>query len=273
MSEITTISADRAIAWRQLLLDLWRYRDLFFSLIERDVKVRYKQTAMGVVWVILQPLVMAGAFALIFGKVVKMPVGGMPYSLFYLSALVPWVCFSQALFASAASIESQAGMISKVYFPRIIIPSAAVLGTVPDFLIGFTLLNVVAAVMGHWTPWLVGLMPLLLLVQLAAATGLGLFLAALNAQYRDVKHAVPFLIQVGLLATPVIYPLRTLPEWALRLEVLNPMAGIVSMYRWTVGGEPPDRPLLVANILAAAILLVLGCVFFQARERRLVDVL
>lgn len=273
MSDITTISAERTTAWRQLLVDLWRYRDLFLSLVERDVKIRYKQTAMGVVWVILQPLVTAGAFALIFGKVAKMPVGDVPYSLFYLSAVVPWVCFAQALSASAASVESHAGMISKVYFPRIIIPCAAVLGTVPDFLIGFALLNFVALALGRWTPWLVGLMPVLLLIQLAAAAGAGFFLAALNAQYRDVKHAIPFFIQIGLLATPVIYPLHTLPDWAIRLETLNPMAGIVSLYRWTVGGENVDTRLLIANAFAAVILLVVGSIFFQARERKLADVL
>lgn len=255
------------------MVDFWLYRDLLFSLIERDLKLRYKQTAMGVVWVILQPLVTAGAFALIFGKVAKMPVGDLPYGLFYLSALVPWVCFAQALSASAASIESHSGMISKVYFPRMIVPCAAVLGTVPDFLIGFAFLNLAAALMGHWSPWLLGLMPLLLMIQLAAATGLGLFLAALNAQYRDVKYAVPFFVQVGLLATPIIYPLNALPEWAIRVEALNPMAGVVSLYRWAVGGQPPDPSILIGNVLAAVILLVLGCLFFQARERRLADVL
>lgn len=272
-SNITTISANRATAWRQLLLDLWLYRDLLFALVERDIKVRYKQTAMGVVWVILQPLITAGAFALIFGKVAKMPAGELPYGLFYLAALVPWVCFAQALSASAASVESHAGMISRVYFPRMIIPCAAVLGAVPDFLIGFAFLNLVAALLGHWRMWLLVLMPGLLLIQLAASTGLGLFLAALNAQYRDVKYAIPFLIQVGLLATPVIYPLHILPKWAIQLEALNPMAGVVSVYRWAVGGQAPEPFLIIGNAVAAAILLALGSVFFQARERWLADVL
>jgi lipopolysaccharide transport system permease protein len=272
-SDITTISAESTTRWRQLMIDLWLYRDLLISLVERDIKLRYRQTAMGVIWVILQPLVTAGAFALIFGKIAKMPVGNLPYSLFYLSALVPWICFSQALSAAAMSIEGQAGMISKVYFPRMIVPCAAVLGTVPDFVIGFTFLNLVAALLGHWSFWLVGLMPVLLLMQLAAAIGAGLFLAALNAQYRDVKYAIPFLVQIGLLATPVIYPLHTLPEWAIRLEALNPMAGVVTVYRWTIGGETPDVSLLIANAFAAVILLGLGSVFFQSRERRLADVL
>ena len=273
MADITTITAKRTTAWKQLIVDLWHYRDLLFTLVERDIKLRYKQTAMGVVWVILQPLVTAGAFALIFGKIAKMPVGDMPYSLFYLSALVPWVCFAQALSASAASIEGHAGMISKVYFPRMIVPCAGVLGAVPDFLIGFAFLNLVAAAMGYWSMWLLVLMPPLLLLQLTAATGLGLFLAALNAQYRDVKYAIPFIIQVGLLATPIIYPLTALPQWAIRLEALNPMAGVVSLYRWAVGGQAPEPSLWMGNALAAAILLVLGSVFFQARERQLADVL
>jgi lipopolysaccharide transport system permease protein len=272
-SDITTISAETTTRWRQLIVDLWLYRDLFISLVERDIKLRYKQTALGVIWVILQPLVTAGAFALIFGKVAKMPVGNLPYSLFYLSALVPWICFAQSLSAASMSIEGQASMISKVYFPRMIVPCAAVLGTVPDFLIGFAFLNLVAALLGQWSFWLVAVMPVLLLMQLAAAIGAGLFLAALNAQYRDVKYAIPFLIQVGLLATPIIYPLHTLPEWAIRLQALNPMAGVVTAYRWAVGGETPGLSLLMANAVAAAILLALGSVFFQSRERRLADVL
>lgn len=270
---ITTISARADGRLRQFFLDLYQYRDLFVSLLERDVKVRYKQTALGVIWVLIQPLVAAGAYTVIFGKVAQMPTDGLPGLLFFMLGQVPWIAFSSALTGAAASMEANAGLISKVYFPRLIVPLATIVGTLPDFLIGFALINVTALLHGVWNPLLLLVMLPLLLLQQAAAAGLGLFLTALNAQYRDVKYTVPFLINLGLLATPVFYPLDRLPAWAVALQGFNPVAGAISTFRWTLGGPAPSPGLLLANAAAALFYLSLGVLFFRARERRLVDVL
>jgi lipopolysaccharide transport system permease protein len=273
MLSVTTISSDQTIRFRQLLVDLWLYRDLFLAFLERDIKVRYKQTALGIIWVVIQPLITAGVFSLIFGRIMKMDIGSMPYALFYISALVPWVCFTQGLSGAAISLESNAGLVSKVYFPRLVVPGAGVVATLPDYFIGFLLINILALALGHWSFMLLLIMPLLLVLQLAAAAGIGIFFTALNAQYRDVKHLIPFMIQLGLLATPVIYPLERLPLEGQMLEMLNPMAGVVTTYRWALGG--PDVPawLLLGNGIFALVYLWGGISFFRWREAKLVDIL
>jgi lipopolysaccharide transport system permease protein len=270
---ITLITNDHAARLRQFFLDLWHYRDLFVSFLERDVKLRYKQTALGVIWVVLQPLITAGAFTLIFGRLIKVPIGELPYALFYISAMVPWVAFSQAVTNSAQSLETNAGLISKVYFPRLVVPGASIVGTLPDFLIGFLMLNLVAAATGHWTWLLLAVMPVLLLMQFAAAAGIGLFFTALNAQYRDVRYVIPFIVQMGLYATPIIYPLAQLPGWAQKIQWFNPMASVVTTYRWALGDVAPPAELLWANAACAAAYLVIGLLFFRWREAKLVDVL
>src|SRR5258706_1094148 len=184
----TVISGERNERLRQFVKDLWDYRELFATFLERDIKVRYKQTALGVVWVILQPLFMMGAFSVIFGKIARMPSDGLPYALFYISALVAWNTFATSLSQCALSMETNASLISKVYFPRIVAPGAIVFSSILDFAIGWILLNIVAAWLGSWHWQLVVLTPLLLLIQAATALGIGAALAALNAQYRDVKH-------------------------------------------------------------------------------------
>jgi lipopolysaccharide transport system permease protein len=270
---ITVISADRHERIRQFLKDLWDYRELFWTFVERDVKVRYKQTALGVIWVILQPLFMMGAFSLIFGKIAKMPTDGLPYALFYLAALVPWNTFATALNQSAMSMETNAQLISKVYFPRVVVPGGIVCGSFLDFAIGWTVLNVVALWMGHWNWLLLPLSPLLLLIQACTAMGIGLVLAALNAQYRDVKHAIGFIVQVFMLATPVIYPASRLPSWAQTWMFLNPMAPVVTTYRDILKGTAVNYQLLALGFLTSLAYLALGIWFFRKREARLADIL
>jgi lipopolysaccharide transport system permease protein len=270
---VTRIAAHQRDQFRQLLFDFWNYRDLFRAFLERDVKVRYRQTLLGVLWVILQPLATAGAFSLIFGKLGGISVGVLPYVLFYLAGFVPWVSFAQALSQSGMSLEQHAGLISKVYFPRMIAPWAGVAGTLPDFLIGFLVLNGAALIMGYWSFWLIAVMPLMLFIQLATAGGLGLILAALNAQFRDVRYVIPFAIQMGMLATPVLYPVERLPEWARWIQIVNPMAGVVSVYRWALGGVAPEVWMLAGNGVTALLLLLIGMLFFQSRESKLVDTL
>ena len=269
----TVISAERHERIRQFLRDLWDYRELFWTFVERDVKVRYKQTALGVVWVVLQPLFMMGAFSVIFGKIAKMPTDGLPLPLFYLAALVPWNTFATALSQSALSMESNAQLISKVYFPRIVVPGGIICGSFVDFAIGWTLLNGVALWLGHWHWQLVALTPVLLLIQACTAMGVSLVLAMLNAQYRDVKHAVGFVVQVFMLATPVIYPLSKLPAWAQSWIFLNPMAVVVTSYRSLLQPAPLPWALIGLALLTALAYLAGGIWFFRRREAYLADIL
>lgn len=270
---VTIISAERHERLRQLLKDLWDYRELFVTFVQRDIKVRYKQTALGVIWVILQPLFMMGAFSLIFGKIARMPTDGLPYAVFYIAAIVPWNTFATALSQSALSMETNAQLISKVYFPRLVVPGGIICGSFVDFAIGFILLNVVAIVFGLWSPVLLLIAPLLLLIQAFTAFGLGLVLAILNAQYRDVKHAVGFLVQVLMLATPVIYPASRLPLAAQPWLFLNPMAVVITTYRDILKGETLDFRIMTLALLASISYLLFGIWFFRKREARLADVL
>jgi lipopolysaccharide transport system permease protein len=273
MTSTTIISAERHERIRQFLKDLWDYRELFLTFLERDIKVRYKQTALGVIWVILQPLFMMGAFSLIFGKIAKMPTDGLPYALFYLAALVPWNTFATAVNQSALSMESNAQLISKVYFPRLVVPGAIVFGSFVDFAIGWGMLNLVAIAMGYWHWLLLAMTPVLMLIQGCTALGIGLVLAALNAQYRDVRHAIGFLVQVMMLLTPVIYPASRLPAWALGWIFLNPMAAVVTTYRDTLKGSAIDFPLVALSLLTSVLYLCAGLWFFRKREQRLADIL
>lgn len=269
----TVISADQRERLRQFLRDLWHYRELFGTFVERDLKVRYKQTALGVIWVVLQPLFMTGAFAGIFGGIAKMPTDGLPYALFYLGALVPWNTFASAFSSAATSMEVNAHLISKIYFPRVVVPAAVVCTSFVDFAIGWALLNAAALWMGHWHGSLVAVTPLLLAIQAMTVLGFGLALGVLNAQYRDVKHAVHFLVQIWMLATPVIYPASRLPAWAQDWLFLNPMAGVVTAYRAALQGAPLPWPLIGASALMAALYLAAGVWFFRRREARLADIL
>jgi lipopolysaccharide transport system permease protein len=270
---VTIISAERRERLRQFLKDLWQYRELFWTFVERDIKVRYKQTALGVIWVVLQPLVVSGAFSLIFGKLAGMPTEGLPVMLFYFAATVPWNTFATALSQSALSLEVNAGLITKIYFPRLIIPGAIVFGSFLDFFIGWTLLNGLALWLGHWHWQLLAVTPVLLLIQGGTALGLGLVLGALNAQYRDVKHTLGFLVQILMLATPVIYPASKLPPLAQQLMFLNPMAGVVTAYRAALSGAPVDAGLAGASLAMAAVLVAFGVWFFRKCEGRLADIL
>jgi lipopolysaccharide transport system permease protein len=272
-STTTVISAERQERLQQFLKDLWDYRELFLTFLERDLKVRYKQTALGVIWVVLQPLFMTGAFSMIFGKIARMPTDHLPYALFYLAALVPWTTFAAALAQGSLSMEANAQLISKVYFPRVVVPGAIVFGSLVDFGIGWVVFNAAAIWLGYWHWSLLPLTPLLLLIQWSTALGFSLSLGALNAQYRDVKHAVGFVVQVVMLATPVIYPLSRLPQWAQAVAFLNPMAGVVTTYRACLQGGTFDWSLIALSLVTALVYLALGFWFFRKRESRLADIL
>lgn len=255
------------------LRELWEYRELVYFLIWRDVKVRYKQTALGAAWAIIQPLFSMLVFTVIFGKLAKMPSDGIPYPLFSYAALLPWNYFAQGLTSSSDSLVGSANLIRKVYFPRLAIPVAAVCGGVVDFCIAFGVLLLMMGYFGVAPTWNVVWLPLYLLLALVTALGVGLWLSALNVQYRDVKYTVPFLVQFWMYATPIVYPSSLLPEPWKTLYGLNPMAGVVEGFRWALlGVKTPPGAMVWASAGAAVALLVSGAYFFRRMEKTFADV-
>jgi len=255
------------------LRELWEYRELVYFLVWRDVKVRYKQTVLGALWAIIQPLFSMLVFTVVFGKLAKMPSDGIPYPLFSYAALLPWNYFAQGLSSSSDSLVGSANLIRKVYFPRLAIPVAAVCGGVVDFLIAFGVLLLMMGYFGVAPTANVVWLPLYLLLALVTALGVGLWLSALNVQYRDVKYTVPFLVQFWMYATPIVYPSSLLPEPWRTLYGLNPMAGVVEGFRWALlGVKTPPGAMVWASAGAAVVLLVSGAYFFRRMEKTFADV-
>jgi lipopolysaccharide transport system permease protein len=254
------------------LRELWHYRELLYFLTWRDIKVRYKQTALGAAWAIIQPLMTMVAFSLFFGQLGKIPSDGVPYPVFSYVGLLPWTFFANALGQASASLVGNANLISKVYFPRLVVPISSVLSGVIDFGIAFVvLIGLMAYFQLAPTLAAVLLIPFLVLA-LVTALGVGLWLSALNVEYRDVRYAVPFLTQFWLFATPVAYPSSLLPEPWRTLYGLNPMAGVVEGFRWALLGTNPPGPMLVVSVAAAIVLLVTGAFYFRRMERMFADV-
>jgi len=254
------------------LRDLWAYRELLYFLAWRDIKVRYKQTALGVIWVVIQPLFAMLVFSVFFGRLAGMPSDGVPYPVFAFCALLPWQLFAHALTESSASLVTNQNLITKVYFPRLIIPLAPVLASLLDFLIAFgLLLGMLAYYRITPTLW-VWTLPLFLLLAIALAVGVGLWLAALNARYRDVRYTIPFLTQIWLFATPIAYPSSLVPEPWRAWYGLNPMAGVVDGFRWALLGTA-DAPggLMAVSAAVTLVILVSGVHYFRRTERTFAD--
>lgn len=255
------------------LKELWEYRELVYFLVWRDVKVRYKQTALGAAWAVIQPLFSMLVFTVVFGKLAKMPSDGIPYPLFSYAALLPWNYFAQGLSNSSDSLVGSANLIRKVYFPRLAIPVAAVCGGVVDFLIAFAVLLLMMGYFGVSPTANVVWLPGFLLLAVTTALGVGLWLSALNVQYRDVKYTVPFLVQFWMYATPIVYPSSLLPEPWKTLYGVNPMAGVVEGFRWALlGVKTPPGAMLWVSVAAAVLLLVSGAYFFRRMEKTFADV-
>ncbi|HEX5719028.1 MAG TPA: ABC transporter permease [Thermoanaerobaculia bacterium] len=256
------------------LRELWEYRELLWFLVWRDVKVRYKQTVLGAGWAILQPVATMVVFSLFFGRLAGMPSDGLPYPIFSFAGLVPWTLFSQGLSQSANSLVGSHNLITKVYFPRLAIPISTVLAGLVDFALSFLVLLVMMFAYGIVPgPEVLALAPLLLLA-LVTALGAGLWLSALNVQFRDVRYIVPFLTQLWLFLTPIAYPSSLLGEPWRTVYGLNPMAGVVEGFRWALlgTGEPPGA-MLAASVLAALALLASGALYFRRTERTFADVI
>jgi lipopolysaccharide transport system permease protein len=254
--------------------DIWEFRDLFYFLVWRDVKVRYSQAAFGVGWAVLQPLLLMTVFALFLGELAGVPSEGLPYPLFAYAALVPWTLFSQALSGASESLVRNADMISKVYFPRIILPLAAAVAVVPDFLIALSLIVVMMVAYDVYPSAALPLLPVLGVIALVTASAVGTLLSALNVRYRDVRHALPLLLQLWLFASPVAYPSTLVPEEWRPLYALNPMSSVIDGFRWSLfGTEPPSVAMIAVSVASAATLLVVGLAYFRHVERSFADVI
>lgn len=255
------------------LSELWRYRELLYFLCWRAVKVRYKQAAIGVGWVLLQPLLTMAVFTLIFGVLVKMPSQGVPYPLFALTGLLPWTYFAAAVNRGGTSLVGDAGLWTKVYFPRVLIPLAACTTPLVDFLLSFVLL--IALMAWYSTPptWNILAVPLLLAFAWLSGLAVSLWLAPLNVRYRDVAHALPFVTQLWMYASPVVYPPSLIPDqWGI-LYGLNPMVGVIEGFRWALlGHASPDLRLMGVSGLTVLVILLGGSVYFRRMERTFADI-
>ncbi len=260
--------------WVSLKLkDIWEYRELLYFLVWRDIKVRYKQTVLGVAWAILQPILTMVVFSIFFGRLAKVPSDGIPYPLFAYCALIPWQLFANALTASGNSLVANQQLLTKVYFPRLIIPMSAVLAGLIDFGVSFLVLIGMMFYFGVVPTAAVLTLPLLIMLTIASALAVGLWLSALNVQYRDVQYTIPFLMQFWLFLTPIAYPSSLVPEKWRILYGLNPMAGVVEGFRWALLGKTNGiGSLIFVSALVVAILLFGGLVYFRRMERTFADV-
>lgn len=253
--------------------ELWRYRELIFFLTWRDIKVRYKQAVLGIAWAVLQPLLTMAIFTIIFGVLLNTPSQGLPYPLFALTALVPWQLFATALQRSSISLVGNANLITKIYFPRIAIPLSTIFAALIDFGISFVVLLGVMAFYRVWPGLMILWLPLFILLSLLTSLAVGLWLSALNVQYRDIQHMVPFIIQVWMYASPIVYPIETIPAGFWRsIYSLNPMVGVIQGFRWALlGGTHPDITLVI-SIIVVLILLISGLYYFRRMEKTFADI-
>jgi len=257
------------------LREMWRYRELLFFFIWRDIKVRYKQTLLGASWAILQPVFTMIVFSIFFGRLAKIPSDGIPYPIFSYAGLLPWTFFAAGLANGANSLVRDANLVKRVYFPRLITPVSAVVGGLPDFLLAFLVLIAMMIYYGLF-PTLASViwLPISSLLALVTALGVGLWLAALNALYRDIRYIVPFLTQFWMYATPVVYPSSLLEEPWRTLYGLNPMVSVVEGFRWSLLGQSEPRlSMFVLSLVTSLILLVSGAYFFRRMEPQFADTL
>lgn len=271
---VETIRIEPSRGWVSLRLrELWEYRELLYFLTWRDIKVRYKQTVLGAAWAIIQPFTTMVVFSLFFGKLAKIPSDGLPYPIFAYAALVPWTFFSNGLIKSSNSLVGSSSLIKKIYFPRLVVPIASVLSGVIDFALAFLVLLGLMVFFGIFPTMNVVWLPLLLLLAFATSLGIGLWLSALNVQFRDVRFMIPFLSQFWLFATPIAYPSSMLDQPWRTLYGINPMVGVVEGFRWALlGTDTAPGPIIAVSSVVAIALLVGGAFYFRRMEKTFADV-
>jgi lipopolysaccharide transport system permease protein len=264
-----------AHGWAGLRLpELWSYRELIGFLVWRDLKVRYRQTVFGVAWVLLQPLALMAVFALFLGEFLHVKTGDVPYPVFVFAGLVPWTLFAQSLMASSASLVANAGLLGKIYFPRLVLPVSAVGSYALDFLISSILLVGLMLVYGVALSPALLIIPLLGVLVVFTVLGVGILLSAVNVKYRDVQSGVPLLVQLWLFASPIAYPISLVPAAYHTLYAINPMVSVVALFRWaTVGSAPPSAAMVAVSALSAVLLFAAGLGYFRRTERTFADVI
>lgn len=253
---------------------VWEYRELGFILIWRDITVRYKQTAIGVAWVVLQPLLMMLIFTAVFGRMAKVPSDGVWYPVFSLTALLPWQYFSQAVSRAGESVVANSRIVSKIYFPRLWLPLAMVVSPLVDFALSMTLLFGLIIYAGIPLTWKIVTLPGFIFLAMLMALGISLFTSALHAKYRDVGHALPFIMQIWMYLTPIVYPASLVPEEWRWLYGLNPMAGVVEGFRWAVlGRTSPDPMVIIESVVVIGVVIGAGLIYFRKMERQFADII
>jgi len=254
--------------------EVWEHRELLHTLVGREIKLRYKQTAIGVSWVLLQPLVTMLIFTVIFGGLAKMPSDGVWYPVFALTALLPWTYFSQAVTRAGGALVSNANLVSKIYFPRILLPLSTVIAPLVDFVLSLVLLFGLLVYAGIPLTWKLATLPIFILIAMISALGVSLVVSATNVKYRDVGHAIPFVMQIWMFVSPIVYPVSLVPEQWRFLYGLNPMAGVIEGFRWAVLGQTaPDPTVMAASFLVFVVFLLVSLVYFRQMERQFADVI
>jgi len=278
LSSLTTLVEPTVLIQpRRHLFDLdlqgiWAYRELLYFLVWRDLKVRYKQTLIGTGWVVIQPLMTMAIFTVIFGNFAKIPSDGLPYPIFSYAALLPWNLFSSSLSRGGESVVSNANLVTKIYFPRLILPLSGVLSPLADFAIALVILIGMMIWFGIAPTVGILMLPIFVLLAICTALAVGLWLAALNVRYRDVRYTIPFLIQIWMFASPVAYPVSLVPEKWRWLYSLNPMAGVIEGFRWALlGNQSPDVRVMAISTVVVVALLAGGIVYFKQMERTFAD--
>jgi lipopolysaccharide transport system permease protein len=273
VSELPVFEIRPSSEWRMLdLRELWTYRELVYFLTWRDIKVRYKQTAIGIAWALLQPLAMMVVFTIFVGKLAGVAPAGVPYPVFALAALIPWQLFSRAITESTNSLVTDQRLITRAYFPRIVVPIATTLAAAVDFLVSAVLLAILMLVYRVPIHPEIVFLPAFVLLLIIVALGVGFWLSALNVEYRDVAYTIPFLNQFWFFITPVVYPITVVPENLRVLYGMNPMVGVVEGFRWALlGTENASATLIASSTTVAIVLFLTGIIWFRRRERTFVD--
>ena len=267
----TVIKAGNVQPLDSYLRDLWRYRMLLWVFTARDIKVRYSQTVLGFMWILISPLITVGVFTFVFGFMIKIPSDGLPYLLFYLVAIIPWYAFMAMINLTMGSVEGNAGLVSKIYFPRLLLGGTYTLSAGVDYLVGFILIVFFALIYGKLNYQIFVLFPCLFLIQAMYAMGLGLFLAPFSTKYRDIKLFVPLALQLYYFANPIMYPVSAAPHWLRYWYEFNPMSMVINTYRGALRGEWPSLEQFLFGFIAALVVFILGFNTFRKNEQTIVD--